>query len=224
MRVLNLATLLDLQAPRLLSKFRDRDILTISPFEQKSGKNIKCEMGSLSYVFALIYIQIWGEIDGIDEGELSGESNINEGDILEILDFLRYCDLVVVSDENFTQNGEELRAILGKLSKEFGFKIVNLDNKEIKFEYHLDFSRFKQMKNYDGIALFHHNLNDDFLGGEYFMMSAKIKNGDEVFVEFDNFKLKKIFKFDPNLRGSIGILGDVALKNSDFKVVKISKV
>ena len=87
MKILSLASKLSLQSPMLVDKFKSDEIMVISPLDDSiNAKFIKCEIGAISYALALIGLEFgfdgkfWNELD---EGELSGESNIGEEDYLK---------------------------------------------------------------------------------------------------------------------------------------------
>ena len=105
MKILSLASKLSLQSPKLIDKFKNDEIMVISPLDDSINANfIKCEIGAISYALALIGLEFGfgGEFwDGLDCGELSGESNIGEEELPSICEFIKNCDICVISDEIF---------------------------------------------------------------------------------------------------------------------------
>jgi NADH-quinone oxidoreductase subunit G len=68
-------------------------------------------------------------------------------------------------------------------------------------------------------------------GSDSFAKSAKISSGDEIIININNSTIRKIFKVDSSLKGTIALLpiydldlGNDILKGYRYKKVKIQKV
>ena len=182
MKILSLASKLSLQSPKLVDKFKNDEIMVISPLDDIiNAKFIKCEIGAMSYVLALIGLEFGfdGEFwSDLDEGELSGESNIGEEELPQICEFIKNCDICIISDEIFETNKSSSQAILSLLKSKFGFKIINLVGDEIELNGQL--TELKTIPNYDNAVIFTHPHCNEFRAGSYFGIAAKLKNGDEI--------------------------------------------
>lgn len=224
MKILSLASKLSLQSPKLVERFKNDEIMIISPLDDEiTAKFIKCEIGAISYALALIGIEFGfsGEFwDGLDEGELSGESNIGEEELPAICEFIQNCDICIVSDEIFKSNESSSKAILSLLQSKFKFKILNLNGDEISLDGEL--VELDAIPNYDSAVIFTHPHFDEFRAGGYFAMAAKLKNGDEITINSNQKEIKATLKIDPNIKGTIGFLGFNGAKYG-FEVLKFSR-
>ncbi|MCR8697011.1 MULTISPECIES: hypothetical protein [Campylobacter] len=224
MKILSLASKLSLQSPKLVGEFENDEIMVISPLDDNiKAEFIKCEIGAISYVLALIGLEFGfsGEFwDELDEGELSGESNIGEEELPQICQFIKNCDTCIISDEIFAVNESSIKAILSLLQAKFGFKIVNLDGDEVALSGKL--TRLKEIPNYDNAVIFTHSCCDEFRAGSYFGIAAKLKNGDEITIHSSQKELKAKLLIDPNIKGTIGFLGFEGAKYG-FEVLKFSR-
>ena len=70
MKILSLASKLSLQSPKLVDKFKNDEIMVISPLDDSiNAKFIKGEIGAMSYVLALIGLEFgfdgefWNDLD-----------------------------------------------------------------------------------------------------------------------------------------------------------------
>lgn len=230
MKILNLASKLSFESKNLLQKYSKDEILTISPLVDEGLENsefIKCEIGSISYVLALLAQKVCNDeyFLSLDTGFLSGESNVGEEEIEEICEFLQDCELVIL-DKNIIKTHQDYKnneGFLAILQEKFGFDIIDLDGNFIKCEI-CDFSNLKELENYDGSVVFKH-LNDlNFIGGKYFCMVAKIKDGDEVQITLKNQSVKRKFILDEKLKGTIAFLGLEGFDDYNFEVAKISRI
>ncbi|CZE46070.1 hypothetical protein [Campylobacter geochelonis] len=230
MKILNLTSVLSFQARWLSQKYKDDEILTISPIDDENLSNnttIKCEIGSEPYVLAMVCQLISDDeyFGGLDTGYLSGESNVGEEEAQDIVEFLDECELLII-DENLTSyhpDASNLKAFLAFLVGKFGMKVINLKGEEIVFEKS-KFSELKELKNYDGAVVFEHSLDRNFVGGKYFCMVAKINDGDVVKIKTPNLECEAKFKLDLNLKGTIAFLGLENVENYSYEIAKISKV
>ena len=224
MKILSLASKLSLQSPKLVDKFKNDEIMAISPLDDSiNAKFIKCEIGAMSYALALIGLEFGfdGEFwSDLDEGELSGESNIGEEELPQICEFIKNCDICIISDEIFETNKSSSQAILSLLKTKFGFKIVNLNGDEIELNGQL--TELKPIPNYDNAVIFTHPHCNEFRAGSYFGIAAKLKNGDEITINSNQKDIKATLKIDPNIKGTIGFLGFDGAKYG-FEILKFSR-
>ncbi|MSN95718.1 hypothetical protein F1B92_00635 [Campylobacter sp. FMV-PI01] len=227
MKVLNLIPFLEFENSDFFKQNENLEILSITPFEQNLGKFIKCEIGSLSFVLAMICARFSDSeyFKNLDDGFLSGESNVGEEEIDEILEFLDECDCLIV-DENlikFHIDNKNIIEFLNLISSKFKIKILDENLCEINLQSHL-LTPLKDLLNYDGAVIFKHTKNNKFTGGKYFCMVAKIKDGDFVKISSNSLEVTTKFELDENLKGTIALLGVDIIDSYKFELVKISKV
>lgn len=222
MRVLNLIPYLSFQSPKLLQKFKDSDILTISPLTDPNLRNfIKCEIGSMSYVLAMIASEISNEFSDFDDGLLSGESSVGEEEIPQILDFIEELDYILV-DENalkFHFDKSSVNAFLKLISKKTDARVLGLKGDDINLP-NLEFNHLEELPNFDGAVVLKHDVNLEFVGGPYFSASSKLKDSDEV----DILGVRRTFKLDKNLKGTVALLGVDKVNSYIYEIAKFSKV
>lgn len=222
MKILSLATILSFQSPNLANVYKDDEILVISPLKDAlaNAKFIKCEIGAVSYALALICKNLLDDefFDDLDEGYLSGESNIGEEEIPEICEFIENTKVCVVSDEIFSTNGSQTKQMLNLLSMKFGFDIVDLSGEKISLNGELN--ELSELESFDGGVVFTHPKFDEFRGGMYFAMAAKIKDGAKVSLKTSQKELEATFSLDKNMQGTVAFLGNSDLKYG-FEVVNL---
>lgn len=223
MKILSLASKLSLQSPKLISEFKNSQIMVISPLDDEIDASfIKCEIGAISYALALIGLEFGfsGEFwDELDSGELSGESNIGEEELPAICEFIQNCDICVVSDEIFASNESIVKAILALFQAQFGFKIIDLNGDEISLSGELN--ELEALPNYDNAVIFTHPHFEEFRAGSYFSIASKLKNGDEIIINSNQKTIKATLKIDPSIKGTIGFLGFAGAKYG-FEVLKFT--
>ena len=229
MKILNLASILSLQAPSLAKTYANDEILTLSANDDDAidGEFIKCEIGAQGYVLAMLCAKFDEReyFANLDIGFLSGESNVGEEEIDEIYEFLNGCELVII-DENLLNSHNEAKNIesfLAILQEEFKFEIINLKNEKIAPNLN-ELTELKELEIYDGAVVFKHDKDDKFMGGNYFCMVAKIANGDEVIIKTKNLEIRKKFELNANLKGTIALLGLQNPQGYNYEVAKITKV
>lgn len=200
----------------LTQKIQDAKIFSINSFDDA---NVKCEIGAIHYVLALIAQNFCDELKDLDIGEISGESNVGEEEIDEILEFLKIADYILVDDDiNFHFDSKNIKFLLLQISKKFELEIKNLKGENLIFNE--KFTPLKECENYDGCVVYE-KKGDEFVGGKYFCLVAKIKDGDFCEIKTKNICVKRKFKLDEDLKGTIAILGIDEVKNYPFEVAKI---
>lgn len=135
------------------------------------------------------------------------------------------------------------------------YKSVSFDNlgagyslKCLKVEQNIELEEIDELDSYNGSVVYLCNQNNQFnyntaksnnlkntsvlYGSESFAQAAKIKDGDEIVVDFGSIHNKKLFKIDRELKGTVGIYnifdellsGDSVSSGYRYQKVKISKV
>ena len=235
MKILNFAPLLRLQNPGLTAGFKRTKILSVSPLQDPylSGELIKCEIGAQSFVLALICASFCDEpyFAELDLEYLSGESSVGEEEIEQIAEFLQSgCDALLIDDALIKTHpdAENIKAFLPLIAAEFGVKILNLRGAQVELgaQERANLSPLKEPMNFDGAVVFKHDADERLVGGRYFSMVAKIKDGDRVRIKTPHLNLEKEFILDGGLKGTIALLGSggQGFGGYNFELAEISKV
>lgn len=235
MKILNFAPLLRLQSPGLTEGFKHAKILSVSPLQDPylESELIKCEIGAQNFVLALICASFCDEpyFAELDLEYLNGESNVGEEEIEQIAEFLRGgCDALLIDDALIKTHpdAENIKAFLSLIAAEFGVKILNLrgERADLGAQERVNLSPLKEPENFDGAVVFKHDADERLIGGRYFCMVAKIKDGDRVRIKTPHLNLEKEFILDEELKGTIALLGSggQGFGGYNFELAEISKV
>lgn len=227
MKIFNITPNLSFQNPDLAAKFHNASFLTLSPMEDEKLQNnifVKCEISSEAYVLMMIASEICKDLENEDIGFLSGESSVGEEEIEEIIEFLKDADLIIVDENmlNFHKDKDNIKALLNLIASNFNLKVIDsIGNKlDLKNAF---LGELKELDSFDGAVVYKHTKDDEFKGGNYFKIVAKVKEGELVTIKSKNLNITKTFKFDKNLKGTIAFLGVKNLDNYAFEVVKTHK-
>ncbi|MBP3224308.1 MAG: hypothetical protein J6M14_03245 [Campylobacter sp.] len=235
MKILNCASLLRLQAPNLCEKFKDDEILTLSALQDEGYENlIKCEIGAQGYILALLCMSLpnlnatqKAFFEDLDDAFMSAESNVGDEEIEVLSEFLSGCEILIIDDALIDTHSdkENIQTFLSLLQDEYKFKILRLNGEEFCPQKQ-ELTELKELENFDGAVVFKHSLDDKFVGGAYFSMVAKIKDGDMCEISTPNFSVKRKFELDANLKGTVARLGfgGENFSGYDFEIAKISRV
>lgn len=227
MKIFNITPNLSFQNPDLAAKFHNASFLTLSPMEDEKLQNnifVKCEISSEAYVLMMIASEICKDLENEDIGFLSGESSVGEEEIEEIIEFLKDADLIIADENmlNFHKDKDNIKALLNLIASNFNLKVI--DSYENKLDLKNAFlGELKELDSFDGAVVYKHTKDDEFKGGNYFKIVAKVKDGELVTIKSKNLNITKTFKFDKNLKGTIAFLGVKNLDNYAFEVVKTHK-
>lgn len=233
MKVLSLVNLLSIQNKNILDIYKNDELLVVSPLYDENLKNakfIKCEIGAINYVLALVCKFVYEKkniqssyFGDLDDGLISGESNVGEEEVEIILEFLDNCDTILIDESlKFHKDSKNIETFLAILQEIYLLKIINL-NQEIITPIKHNLSELKEQDDFNGSVVFKY-ICDEFKGGNYFAISAKIKDAQKVKIQTKNQTYEKTFKLDPNIKGTIGFLGVDKIDDYCYEVVKISKV
>lgn len=234
-KTLSLASLLSIQNLTLANELKNQDFIYISCFEDEilGGKNlIRCEIGSISYVLALLckycldFSKFESDVkeyfDELDEGFLSGECNIGEEEFEDLAIFMKDCENMIIDSTFFSHPDSKMI-----------FECLNLLNlntivadskiKEIKTYGNLD--ELKELESFDGSVVF--GLVGDsreLVGSSSFAIAAKIKDGDEVKIKANGLDIERKFRLNSSMKGTVAIFKHSQINGYNFKVAKISKL
>ena len=216
---LSIANLLSLSDKNLAKKIKEYEFKYISCFEDKElgSKNlIRCEIGSISYVLALLckYANLVQNefFDELDDGLISGECNVGEEEFEELGEWIKDVKNVIIDDSLFAHPDKDaifwLLEILGKN--------VVLAGGEV--------SELRELDNFDGAVVYlNKNASDEIVGGVQFGIVAKAKDGEILNLKAKDFSVRAKFRLDPTLKGTVAVLGAKNFDGYAFKQVVVSK-
>jgi len=207
--------------------------------QEKYTQYIKYEAGSEEGVLALLAAFIVKKaptkyqdyIEDLDVGNLSGESSVGEEEfelLVEKLENKKEILLLVGNDIYTHSKFDNIINLIRFIDMYSSVNVVLLKkDKEINLDKEIVLSEVSNIETYNGSVVYITNSNDDILrGSASFAMASKIKDDDTVTIAYDKTAVKKIFKIDESIRGTIALL---PLENINsvgyrFKQVKINKV
>lgn len=234
-KTLSLACLLGVQNEALARLAAQQEFLYISCFEDKilGNKNlIRCEIGSISYVLALLCKysldfskfneSVKSYFDELDEGFLSGECNIGEEEFEELAEFMKDCKNIVIDGTFFSHKDAKM---IFEFLNLLDLNIVLADGKPQAVKIDGNLEELKELESFDGSVVF--GLIGDsmeLVGSASFAAAAKIKDGDTVNIKAQYLDIVRKFRLDNAMKGTVAIFEDSQISGYNFKVAKISKV
>ena len=225
---LSIANLLSLSDKNLAKKIKEHEFKYISCFEDNElgSKNlIRCEIGSISYVLALLckYANLVQNefFDELDDGLISGECNVGEEEFEELGEWIKDVKNVIIDDSFFTHPDKDaifwLLEILGK-------NVVLAGGCRKEFNDYRKIDELKELENFDGAVVYlNKNASDEIVGGVQFDIVAKAKDGEILNLKAKDFSVTAKFKLDHSLKGTVAIFGAKEFDGYAFKQVVVSK-
>ena len=129
---------------------------------------------------------------------------------------------------------ENIIKLLALIKKYTNFELIVLNEdleKKINSCTNFDLEEIEELKSFNGTLVYKlidENQNDELIASKTFANIAKVANGDEIYINSKDEKIKRTLKVDETLNGTIAIL---KIKNSNdifngyrYKQVKIEKV
>ena len=205
---------------------------------------IKYEVGSEEGICALLLDALVKNcdentknfIDNLDLGYISAESSAGEEEFEEVYENsleAKSKTIVIGNDVVEHERIENIIKLLALIKKYSDFNLVVL-NEELENKINScedsDLEDIEDLKSFNGTLVYKliKEDSDELIASQTFVNVAKVKSGDEVYVNFKENRVKKSIKVDDSLHGTIAILG---VKNCDdifsgyrYKQVKIEKV
>ena len=206
---------------------------------------IKYEVGSEEGICALLmdtFIKECDEktrkfINDLDLGYISGESSAGEEEFEE--SYSNYLEaknkLLIIGDDLIEHEKiENIIKLLALIKKYTNFELIVLNEdlgNKINLCTNFDLEEIEELKSFNGTLVYKlidENQNDELIASKTFANIAKVANGDEIYINSKDEKIKRTLKVDETLNGTIAIL---KVKNIDdvfngyrYKQVKIEKV
>ena len=207
---------------------------------------IKYEVGSEEGICALFldaFVKNSDEktqkyIDDLDLGYISAESSAGEEEFEEAYESSKECKfktLVIGDDLIEHERVENITRFLALIKKYTDFNIIVLNDEfeaKIASCEDLELEEVEDLKSYNGTLLYRlieDETNEELICSQTFANIAKVKNNDEIFINYKNDKIKRVLKVDDKLNGTVSI-AKVASSSDDifsdyrYKQVKIEKV
>lgn len=226
MKYLNLTSILEFENPQIWDKIKNDECLSISPLIN-TGTQIRCEIGALSYVLAMfcLNLELGDDLDELDLGYLSGESNVGEEEIEENTDFVASADIIIVDKDliKFDKNKRNLEIFITRLAQKSGAKIIDLNGDELNFE-NGEISELEELEIFDGAVIFTHTKNQNFSGGKYFGIVTKLRDGDNAKIKTKSLEKTAKFHLDENIKGTIAFLGVDEIRGYKFELARVLRV
>lgn len=234
-KTLSMASLLSVQNPNLAERLKQNEFLYISCFEDQILGNenlIRCEIGAISYVLALI-CKYCAEglnltpkareyLSELDEGFLSGESSVGEEEFEAIAQFLGNAKNIIIDSTFFTHPDSKL---IFEFLNLLDLNVVLADGEAKEVETSGNLTELKELESFDGSVVFGLvGESGELVGSASFAAAAKIKDGDEVSIKARDLDITRKFRLDGLMKGTVGIFNDANVDGYNFKVAKISKI
>ena len=176
-------------------------------------------------------------IDDLDLGYISAESSAGEEEFEEAYENYLEANnkLLIIGDDLLEHKRiENIIKLLALIKKYTNFELIVLNEdleKKINSCTNFDLEEIEELKSFNGTLVYKlidENQNDELIASKTFSNIAKVANGDEIYINSKDEKIKRTLKVDETLNGTIAIL---KVKNSDdifngyrYKQVKIEKV
>jgi NADH-quinone oxidoreductase subunit F len=189
----------------------------------KTTSYIKCEAGSEAGVLALIAKSLLKDIEipsdvknyleELDEGYLSAESNVGEEEIEKVRELLTAdsSSLLLGCDLHEHPDADLIAGLIALISRFKPLKVSVLGEIELKAKPKTALPpQINTLKSFDGTIIYFYDgdeSNPKLYGSSQFAIAAKLKDGDEVFIETSNGRFESTFSLDKKMKGTIASLG-----------------
>lgn len=236
-KALSLANALSLSDSDLANALNKNEYLYISYLDDnalKSSCHIRCEIGSISYVLALILAFKFKDepyFSELDLGHLSGESNLGEEEAQQICAWLydeKNPAKYIIVDESILAHTD--KGLIFALLKKSGLDIVLAGSQDAKDEIQNELSKAcelsepKELESFDGlVAYFYKAKTTNLKANQAWLGLAKAKAGDDVELAYEGKSQKLKLELDLNLKGTVALLGTPNIDGYNFKLVKVIK-
>ena len=207
---------------------------------------IKYEVGSEEGICALFldaFVKTSDEatqayIDDLDLGYISAESSAGEEEFEEALENSKdkqFKTLVIGDDLIEHSRVENIVRFIALVKKYTDFNVIVLNDefeKKIASCEDLQLEEIEDLKSFNGTLLYRlveEENSNELVSSVTFANIAKVKNDDEIYINFNNQKIKKTLRVDDKLNGTIAIAkvsntSDSVFDGYRYKQVKIEKV
>ncbi len=229
---------LDSKSIVYMSVIEDTEMTDIAKLESRY------EAGSEEGVLAILAKELLGDkgidkkvkefFDSLDDGYISAESNVGEEELEEINELYSSSKkpLLVLGDDLYTHpRKRNIAKIINLLVKYGNFRIYDAqagkDIKQREDDYALE--DVVELDSFDGSVVYTcraKNIDEEelLIGSKQFMLAAKLKDGDDIFVITQNAEHQRRFVLDVELKGTVALLPSASGDESyNYKIAKIIK-
>lgn len=227
-KTLSLANDLSCSNPDLANELKGCDFRYISCFEDAvlgSNNLIKCEIGSINYVLALLCRYSGAKQEyfaELDEGFLSGECSVGEEEFEELCDWLKDAKNVIIDSSFFTHPDSKM---IFEFLDILGLDVVVADCDAVEFDTDGVLSKLKEPEVFDGSVIYQRLSSKPYIkGGLNFATASKIKDSDEIILSADGFEFKGKFVLDISIKGTVAFVGTDKVIGYNFKRVNVVKI
>lgn len=227
-KTLSLANLLSHSNYALANELKQCDFKYISCFyDEILGKDnlIKCEIGSISYVLALICKNFGVKneyFNELDDGFLSGECSVGEEEFDELSKWLKDAQNVIIDSSFFTHKDAKM---LFEFLEILNLNVIVCDSDIKNYETNSVLSELKELDNFDGSVIYQEISATPYIkGGANFATASKIKDGDLVEISDGDFKLSANFMLDLSQNSTIAFVGVSKINGYNFRRVIVRKI
>jgi NADH-quinone oxidoreductase subunit F len=233
----------------LLEKLNSKNIVYMSVIEDKAMTNVakiqsRYEAGSEEGVLAILAKELLADknidektkefFENLDEGYISAETNVGEEELEEINELYKdsKTPLLLLGEDFYAHPRKRNIARIVNLFVKYGnFKIYDENSSNGIVQNSIDdvLEDVEELESFDGSVVYTCTPKDRdeeelLIGSAQFMMAAKLKDGDEIFVITQNAEHQRKFVLDSELKGTVALLpssdGD---ESYNYKVAKIIK-
>ncbi|KEA45785.1 NADH dehydrogenase [Campylobacter mucosalis] len=226
-KTLSLANFLSLTNSSLAQVVRQGEYRYISCIEDRffDSKNlIRCEIGSVSYVLALLckYMGVRDSyFDELDDGFLSGECSVGEEEFECLADWAKDLENIIIDSSFFAhQDAQMLFEFLNLLN----VNVVLADSDISEFNTTGKLDELKELNSFDGSVVY--KIKSDqtrLVGGCNFAIVSKIKDGDSVNLSVNELNDSVKFEQDNELKGTVALLFMPKFSGYCFELVRVAK-
>jgi len=207
---------------------------------------IKYEVGSEEGICAMLldtFVKNSDEatqnyIDDLDLGYISAESSAGEEEFEEAFENSQdkqFKTLVIGDDLIEHTRVDNIARFVALIKKYTDFNVIVLNDefeKKIDSCEDLQLEEVEDLRSFNGTLLYRLIEDEDsneLISSVTFANIAKVKDSDEIYINYNNQKIKKILKVDEKLNGTVAIAkvsnnNDAVFNGYRYKQVKIEKV
>ncbi|NOX16498.1 MAG: hypothetical protein GXP61_10865, partial [Epsilonproteobacteria bacterium] len=177
-------------------------------------------------------IKIKDFFDNLDKGYISAECNIGEEEFEEIEELYKDAKnpIIVVGYDLYNHpRAKNIAKLLSLLVKYGNFKIYSQDLNVTCSQEENELEDVEVLDSFDGSVVYGCPSSDPdeqelLIGSKQFMMAAKVKNDEDVFVITNSNEYQRKFIMDEELKGTVALMPSAQGDESYYyKIAKIIK-
>lgn len=232
-KTLSLANILSLSNEIMAKNILQNDYKYISYLSDPilgEENHIRCEIGSINYILALLgAFKFKGEkyFDDLDIGYLSGESNLGEEEIQVLFDWIDNKDNPlknIIIDSSFYSHKD--RDLIFTLLKKFDLNIILADSNYIDLNIKYELKEPTEPDVFDGTVVYFYTSKQttNIRANSSWLAVAKVSDGDLITLKSnDGYCIKATVELDNSIKGTVALMAVDNLSGYNFKLVKVVK-